>query len=174
MNRLSMLLIGLILCIASNSYAVNTQTELIYGTQKARIVDGSLMVMSGGTSSINIGTIAAFAVPIWEATPPTKAYQFEINLPASGSSTTLFNIGTPVAGYRAFVEYITLVRDEAQPLGYMNLQLIDAIKNALLIGGEIAPANTMSMFAPPTPLIASSCKLILQEKGGNSQKIKIS
>ena len=111
---------------------------------------------------------------VWEATPPTKAYEFTINLTALGSSTTLFTIGTPVAGYRAFIEYVTMVRDEAKPLGYMSLQLIDAIKDTLLIGGEVAPAHTVSMFTPPTPLIVTDCKLTLQEKGGAEQKIKIS
>ena len=163
-----------ILSVSSISFAANDQTEIVYGTQKARIVNGSLMVTSGGTSTINIGTISAFAVPIWEATPPTKAYEFTINLTALGSSTTLFTIGTPVAGYRAFIEYVTMVRDEAKPLGYMSVQLIDVIKNTLLIGGEVAPAHTVSMFTPPTPLIVTDCKLILQEKGGAEQKIKIS
>ena len=174
MNKIKLMMVGLLICITGECYAANSQTELIYGTQKARIVNGSLMVTSGGTSTINIGTISAFAVPIWEATPPTKAYEFTINLTALGSSTTLFTIGTPVAGYRAFIEYVTMVRDEAKPLGYMSVQLIDVIKNTLLIGGEVAPAHTVSMFTPPTPLIVTDCKLILQEKGGAEQKIKIS
>ncbi|MDI6780800.1 MAG: hypothetical protein QME49_01610 [bacterium] len=168
------LLIIISIIFNSECYAANTQTEIIYGAQKARVIDGKLLVETTGSSTMNIGTIAAFAMPIWEATPPTKAYQFEINLIANGSSTTLFTIGTPVAGYRAFIEYITMVRDESQPLGYMNLQLVDNIKNTLLIGGEIAPAYTVSMLTPPTPLIATNCKIILQEKGGYSQKIKIS
>ncbi len=118
--------------------------------------------------------VLAIENTVWETTPPTKAYQFEINLSPLGSSTTLFTIGTPVAGYRAFIEYITLVRNENQPMGYMNLQLIDAIKNTLLIGCEIAPAHTVSMIAPPTPLIATNCKLILWEKGGNEMTIMVS
>ncbi len=168
------LLISLMVCITGECYAVTAQTEIMFGTGKMRVEDGHALVKTSGSSTVNIGTISAFLVPIWEATPPTKAYQFEINLVASGSSTTLFTIGTPVAGYRAFIEYITLVRDESQPLGYMNLQLIDAIKDTLLIGGEVAPAHTVSMFTPPIPLIATSCKLILREKGGYGQKIKIS
>lgn len=174
MNKIKALLVVLIVCIAGECCAATAQTEITYGIRKLKIdEEGYALVKTSGSSTTNIGTISAFAVPIWEATPPTKAYQFTINLPASGSSTTLFTIGTPVAGYRAFIEYITLVRDEQQPLGYMSLQLIDAIKDTLLIGGEVAPAHTVSMFTPPTPLIATDCKLILREKGGYAQTLKI-
>ena len=81
-------------------------------------------------------TVAAVTNPIWSAPPPTKVYEFTVSLSSLGTSSTLFTIGTPISGYMAFIDDIIIIRDEAQPIDYMNLQLIDMGNNKTIGGGE--------------------------------------
>ncbi|PIZ53766.1 hypothetical protein COY26_00975 [Candidatus Woesearchaeota archaeon CG_4_10_14_0_2_um_filter_33_10] len=154
--------------------ATGDTVTIIYGIEKAKVINGSLQVTTTGSNTINIGTIAAFAVPIWTTTPPTKVYEFTINLNPLATSSTLFTIGTPVANHKTFIEYISIIRDEQQPLDYLNFQLINIITGKLLIGREIVPAYTDNLCKPTVPLLATDLQLLLRNKSNVSQLIKIS
>lgn len=167
------ILLGLTSLVScGTAYAID-QTEIMYGQQKLKIdSSGRAQVSIVGSSSTNIGTITAFEQPIWTATPPTKCYEFIVNLPALGTSATLFTIGTPIAGYRAFIDDILIIRDEIRLIDYMSIQLIDMENNRMIGGGEIVPACPIKV-TPATPLLVTNCKLFLQNKSTSIQRIKI-
>lgn len=142
-----------------------------------KLLDGTFVLDLGTvTVETNPGggmTINQVITTVWDTAPPTKCYEFIISLPSLGSSSTLFTIGTLIAQYRAFVDDIIIIRDEAQPLDYMSIQLIDMGNNKTIAGGEIVPACPNKM-TPATPLVASNLQLLLQNKSEEIQRIKIS
>ena len=133
------------------------------------VYDATTKVLKTNTTA----TVASITNPIWNAPPPIKVYEFTVSLSSLGTSSTLFTIGTPISGYMAFIDDIIIIRDEAQPIDYMNLQLIDMGNNKTIGGGEIVPASPIRM-TPATPLLATECKLLLQNKSASVQRIKIS
>jgi len=172
MTKFRLFLCSFMVCVSTSCYAID-QTEIVFGTQKAKVINGKLQIEASGSSTVNVGTITAFENTLWVTSPPIKAYEFTMTINPAATSTVLFTIGTPIAEYRAYIEYITLVRDEPTPINYLSIQLIDMISNKLLIGGEIVPANTQGIIKPPLPLLATDLKLLLLNKSFDVQIIKI-
>lgn len=148
--------------------------------QTKKLADGTF-VLDLGTVSVavegqipSIGAVVSIINTVWSTAPPTKQYEVILTVPPLATASTTFTIGTPIVGYRAFVEYVNIIRDEASPIDYMNIQLIDVINDKLMIGGEIAPAGSLPCLRPTTPLIATDCKLLIWNKCGTVQRIKVS
>jgi len=138
-----------------------------------------LKKLPDGRYGFDLGTVTAIQSiekVVWEAQPDLTYTTLDIEVAPYGSYTYTTGAGFGVVGYKHYLEYLTIVRNENSPIDYLSVRYYTNYgtreATRLVLGGEITPANPLNILQAPIPIrLGSSEKLIITNKSSSTQKL---